>query len=486
MFSIISRSIPRRTLVQSARYFSQKPPVPPSQPKKKIKATPQRKPETNATSAEAPTPTTSEPIPEPEQPAVITGVPTLDFSPPGTEQEFQRTGARSSKGSLSSAERKRRFASRVSLGLLALAFGVGTVYIGREWEPEELAEKKMKIEDAPSTRWARTKERFTNLFDYFIKPAWPELLPPPYPPPHQKPYTLLLSVDDLLVTSHWDRKYGWRTAKRPGVDYFLGYISQFYEVVVFTTQPSYTASPILDKLDRYNFYINYRLFREATRTLDGKVVKDLSYLNRDLSKVVLIDTDPEHVVTHPENAVILPKWKGDPKDKELIAMIPFLESIAIYKPADVRPILKAYAGKNIPLEYGKLEAEMKAKHIAEWEAKNKNKPIAGSGFSFSGLFGMSDAPPLPKNMAPPTYLEQKRAEAQRQYQQEMKYVNDNREELERLLEQDQKAMQAQVPGSLWEAMDQLRGIEPKPAEPAAPATPGAASPGQTPSTPTQA
>jgi hypothetical protein len=39
---------------------------------------------------------------------------------------------------------------------------------------------------------------------YFSKPIWQELLPPMLPPPHQKPYTLLLSIDDLLVTSTWD------------------------------------------------------------------------------------------------------------------------------------------------------------------------------------------------------------------------------------------------------------------------------------------
>lgn len=38
----------------------------------------------------------------------------------------------------------------------------------------------------------------------FTKPIWNELLPPPLPEPHQKPYTLLLSLDDLLVTSTWD------------------------------------------------------------------------------------------------------------------------------------------------------------------------------------------------------------------------------------------------------------------------------------------
>lgn len=59
---------------------------------------------------------------------------------------------------------------------------------------------------------------------------------------------------------------------------------------------------------------------------------------------------------------------------------------------------------------------------------------------------------------PPTYLEQKRAEAQKQYLEEQKYLRDNRAELERLLEQDQKAMAAQVPNNLWEAIDHLRGV----------------------------
>ena len=40
-------------------------------------------------------------------------------------------------------------------------------------------------------------------------------------------------------------------------------------------------------------------------------------------------------------------------------------AIAIFKTPDVRPILKAYEGKNIPIEYGKKETEMKQKHIEE-------------------------------------------------------------------------------------------------------------------------
>lgn len=60
-------------------------------------------------------------------------------------------------------------------------------------------------------------------------------------------------------------------------------------------------------------------------------------------------------------------------------------AIAIYSPPDVRPILKAYEGKDIPLEYAKNEALAKAKHIAEWNAKHKPSAAAPS---FRNLFGL--------------------------------------------------------------------------------------------------
>lgn len=133
--------------------------------------------------------------------------------------------------------------------------------------------------------------------------------------------------------------------------------------------------------------------------------QDLSYLNRDLSKVIILDTHPEHVSAQPENAIIMPKWTGQPGDKGLVAMIPFLEcmfvcinvennadsphhtAIAIYKPQDVRPILQSYHGKDIPIEYAKKEAEAKQKHIEEWQQSRKN--LTSSGFTFSSLFGVS-------------------------------------------------------------------------------------------------
>lgn len=57
--------------------------------------------------------------------------------------------------------------------------------------------------------------------------------------------------------------------------------------------------------------------------------QDLSYLNRDLATVIAVDTNPDSYAHHPENAIIAPKWKGDPTDKGLISIIPFLEGMRL-------------------------------------------------------------------------------------------------------------------------------------------------------------
>jgi hypothetical protein len=62
----------------------------------------------------------------------------LDFAPPEPGTERERTGAKSSKDSLSSIERRRRQLGRVSFGLFALGLVGGGIYLGREWTEDEL------------------------------------------------------------------------------------------------------------------------------------------------------------------------------------------------------------------------------------------------------------------------------------------------------------------------------------------------------------
>lgn len=96
------------------------------------------------------------PTTPPTPPLIATA--SLDFDP--AERLEERTGAKSSKDSLSSIERRRRILGRVSLAILGIALGAQALYLGRDWEVDELTKK-----DLPTGRWARTKERFADIFD---------------------------------------------------------------------------------------------------------------------------------------------------------------------------------------------------------------------------------------------------------------------------------------------------------------------------------
>ena len=174
---------------------------------------------------------------------------------------------------ISSFERRRnRFANYFYAFTLVAAVS-GTIVLGRNWETEEEAKNN---KEAPNG-WGlglfynRASARLAGMLDYYNEPAFPKLLPNA-DPAWQRPYTLVLSLEDLLVHSEWDREHGWRMAKRPGVDYFLRYLSQYYELVVFTSVPSMIGQPIITKLDPYHI-IMWPLFREATRYKKGEYIK---------------------------------------------------------------------------------------------------------------------------------------------------------------------------------------------------------------------
>jgi import inner membrane translocase subunit TIM50 len=93
----------------------------------------------------------------------------------------------------------------------------------------------------------------------------------------------------------------------------------------------------------------------------------------------MIDCDSKFVRNQPENSIVLPKWNGDPKDKELVALIPFLEYIHTVQSPDVRKVLKSFDGKHIPAEFAKREA------IAR---KAFNERLKTSGKSRGSKFGL--------------------------------------------------------------------------------------------------
>ncbi|GAB0133259.1 mitochondrial inner membrane protein required for protein import [Epichloe bromicola] len=388
------------------------------------------------------------------------------------EEDSGGRGKRERPEYVSTSDRNRKWWTRFVLLAVAAGGSFAVLYMGRDWDDVIDAERHKNIPNGWSPRlwWLRARARMGESVSYYQDPAFDKLLPDP-DPSFERPYTLCLSLDDLLVHSEWTREHGWRVAKRPGMDYFVRYLSQYYELVLFTSVPFAMGEPIVRKLDPYRF-IMWPLFREATKFEDGEIVKDLSYLNRDLSKVIIIDTKPQHVRKQPENAIILKPWKGDPKDDDLVGLIPFLEYIHTMQYSDVRKVLKSFEGKHIPTEFARREAIARKEFNKQLEQKKKTK---GSGVgALSNLLGLKSSK-MSMTMAPEG--EQNPSEAfsqgkmlqdlarergQRNYELLEKEIRENGE---KWLKEEQVAMEKAQQEAMSSMMGFFSGIfGPKPSE----------------------
>ncbi|KAJ2838918.1 mitochondrial inner membrane protein required for protein import [Coemansia erecta] len=291
-------------------------------------------------------------------------------------------------------EPKVKAAKYIGSGLLfgLLIGGIG--YYGRPFTAKE-SEKGMKDDpelNALQQLWRRVAKRTAVSFSFLSEPATEKLLPDANE--YTMPYTLVLNLDDMLIHMDWSKEHGWRIAKRPGLDHFLAYMASMFEVVIFSTQPSHSGMLVLERLDPLE-YAPYRLYKDHMRNIDGKNYKDLSTINRDMSRVIMIDTDPEAFKMQPDNGLLARPFRGEPGDNWIEQMTEFLEYVHMMEPKDVRAWIKTYQGKDAALEFTKWEDSIRNKLVEEWEEKRK---LAGSwkAWVFGGAPADLENPPKPE------------------------------------------------------------------------------------------
>lgn len=185
---------------------------------------------------------------------------------------------------------------------------------------------------------------------FFHEATQIKLLPEIIPADHGKK-CLVLDLDETLVHSSFravkgadfvipvqieDVVHYVYVAKRPGVDEFLIEMAKHYEIILYTASLNKYADPLLDLLDTHRT-IRTRLFRESCVYFEGNYVKDLSLLDRDLSKTIIIDNSPASYIFHPENAIDCSSFIDDPKDRELNQISDFLKGVKDVK--DVKSVM---------------------------------------------------------------------------------------------------------------------------------------------------
>jgi CTD nuclear envelope phosphatase 1 len=86
--------------------------------------------------------------------------------------------------------------------------------------------------------------------------------------------------------------------KRPHCDEFLKKICKWYKLVIFTASVQEYADPVIDWLEQERKYFVGRYYRQHCTFRNGAYIKDLSSIEPDLSKVMILDNSPVSYIFH--------------------------------------------------------------------------------------------------------------------------------------------------------------------------------------------
>lgn len=182
---------------------------------------------------------------------------------------------------------------------------------------------------------------FLNLCELDHRIPFLAVAPNPYlPPPAGERYTLV--VDLLQIMCHPKKT----DCFRPYSQYFLDEMSQYYEIVVFSTAYPNHLNKVIDIVDRKR-KVKHRLYRHHAIHSFGQFVKDVSRLGRNLDKVILVEgTSPntgggQQDRLSKDNTIPVRAWLGGSKDTLLAELCPMLAMVVI-KSMDAREAVRKY------------------------------------------------------------------------------------------------------------------------------------------------
>jgi len=115
------------------------------------------------------------------------------------------------------------------------------------------------------------------------------------------------------------------------VDEFIEHLAPFYELVLWTDCMN-SADTVINRLDARRRF-QHRLYRDATTYTGGEHRKDLSHLNRNMDRVLIVDCAEYAYSLQPSHGIALKAYSAvedaNNEDKSLPSLLPFLIYLAL-------------------------------------------------------------------------------------------------------------------------------------------------------------
>ena len=156
--------------------------------------------------------------------------------------------------------------------------------------------------------------------------------------PLMKKYTLILDLDKTLCYKNDNTG---EIILRNGLFSFLSSIKPFYELVSFSLESKNINDYILYMIEQDKKYFDYNFYKEHSILYENNLVKDISLIGRDISKIIIVDDDEICFKLNKENGIKISPFNGENNnDNKLFELKKILKEIYIKNYEDVRVAIK--------------------------------------------------------------------------------------------------------------------------------------------------
>ena len=135
---------------------------------------------------------------------------------------------------------------------------------------------------------------------------------------NQKKYTLVLDLEDTLISVKLINDGKILIRPRPGLISFLTGVKPYYEIISFSKLSRNYSSIIIDQIEENRKLFDYNLYREHCSLIGRKFVKDISRIGRDMKKIIMVDDLPENLNIHVDNGILILPYDGDENKEDRV------------------------------------------------------------------------------------------------------------------------------------------------------------------------